>query len=289
VMAEIRRFYEELNKFWKEEICHVAEALKNGRTDPRDLGRWKNFHSSIKQTIEFWKNRPPNGDAQTLHSNSPSSSTGVDLGEIASSLSPTIGSLEEALELVASTDSLRYAQLGRTSFQRVYVGFAGNRDLCLSFLRDCVDYGEKVFSWCIFSIGSPTSSRVGSPHDLQERTMRLRSEMTGVSVENATSVQGSRKFKATYNKVLALEKTMTSGLCTLLEELLSRFTVTDSHPDDALLDIITLERLHELWEKARYSVSAALATVKNEPAPPLASTRPSSVLKRFLMKFVCSS
>ena len=56
-MAEIRRFYEELNKFWKEEICHVAEALKKGRTDPEDLERWKNYHSSLKQTIGLWKVR----------------------------------------------------------------------------------------------------------------------------------------------------------------------------------------------------------------------------------------
>ena len=54
-MAEIRRFYEELNKFWKDEICHVAEALKKGRIDPGDLERWKSFHSSLKQTIKFWK------------------------------------------------------------------------------------------------------------------------------------------------------------------------------------------------------------------------------------------
>ena len=54
-MAEIRRFYEELNKFWKDEICHVAEALKKGRIEPGDLERWKNFHSSLKQTIKFWK------------------------------------------------------------------------------------------------------------------------------------------------------------------------------------------------------------------------------------------
>ncbi len=54
-MAEIRRFYEELNKFWREEICCVVEALKNRRVDPRDFERWKSFHSSLKQTIEFWK------------------------------------------------------------------------------------------------------------------------------------------------------------------------------------------------------------------------------------------
>jgi hypothetical protein len=55
VMAEIRRFYEELNKFWRDEICHVVEALKRRRVDPKDFERWNSFRSSLKQTIEFWK------------------------------------------------------------------------------------------------------------------------------------------------------------------------------------------------------------------------------------------
>ena len=54
-MAEIRRFYEELNKFWAEEIDHVVEALRKGRTDPKDLERWNKFHSSLKQTLGSWK------------------------------------------------------------------------------------------------------------------------------------------------------------------------------------------------------------------------------------------
>ena len=55
MLAEIRRFYEELNKFWIEEIRQVVDALEMGRIDPRDLERWNNFHSSLQQTIEFWK------------------------------------------------------------------------------------------------------------------------------------------------------------------------------------------------------------------------------------------
>ena len=57
VLAEIRRLYEELDKFWKEEIRLVAKALKEGRTDTRDLERWNNYHSSLMQTIESWKVR----------------------------------------------------------------------------------------------------------------------------------------------------------------------------------------------------------------------------------------
>jgi hypothetical protein len=121
----------------------------------------------------------------------------VDLGATASSLSLTFGSLEESLGRMSSSASLQYSQLRRSSFQRVYVAFLGNRDLCLSFLWDCAGYGEKVLVWCLFSIRSPTSSRLGAPHDFLERTTRLRSEATDVSVENAASAQGLSSYQST--------------------------------------------------------------------------------------------
>jgi hypothetical protein len=55
MMAEIRRLYEELNKFWREEICCVAEALRKRCVDLRYFQRWNGFRSSLKQTVEFWK------------------------------------------------------------------------------------------------------------------------------------------------------------------------------------------------------------------------------------------
>ena len=55
MMAEIRRFYEELNKFWREEICYVVEALKKCRVNARDLERWNVFLVFLIQIIEFWK------------------------------------------------------------------------------------------------------------------------------------------------------------------------------------------------------------------------------------------
>ena len=55
MMAEIRRFYEELNKFWREEISHVVEALEKNRIDPRDFERWNGFRSSLRQTIRSWR------------------------------------------------------------------------------------------------------------------------------------------------------------------------------------------------------------------------------------------
>ena len=46
-----------------------------------------------------------------------------------------------------------------------------------------------MFALCPPSIALPASSHVGVPYDLRERTMRLRSEVKGVSAENAAVFQ----------------------------------------------------------------------------------------------------
>ena len=101
-----------------------------------------------------------------------------------------MGSLEDAFERMSSTASLGYSQLGRVSFQRVYVAFAGNSDICLSFLRHCADYGESVLALRLASIGLPTSSRVDASHDLRERSTGLRSEGTGDSARGLETFEG---------------------------------------------------------------------------------------------------
>ncbi|KAH9983746.1 hypothetical protein BJV77DRAFT_244187 [Russula vinacea] len=197
MLAELWRSYERLTNFWKEEIRHVAEAVKTGRIDPRDFERWSNIHPSLEQTIELWKvqNCPPGGDTRTQRSNIITSSiTGVDLGAIASSLSSAIGSLGEALERMSSSASLQYSQLGRSSFQQVYVAFAGNSGLCLSLLRNCTDYGANVLAWCFPSSASSTSpktsSRAGAAYDIRERITKLRPEVTGVSAKSIETFEG---------------------------------------------------------------------------------------------------
>ena len=122
---------------------------------------------------------------------------GVDLGAIASSLSSTSGSFGDALERISSSASLRYSPSSRPSFQRVYITFAANNDLCLSFLRHCANYGEKVVTWCRSFNASPISCRVGVPHDLRERTARLLPETTGISTEDDFSVKGLSLFEST--------------------------------------------------------------------------------------------
>ncbi|KAN0113636.1 hypothetical protein V8E52_007562 [Russula decolorans] len=89
--------------------------------------------------------------------------------------------------------------------------------------------------------------------------------MTGIPAENAANIKGSRKFKAAYKKALCLEEKANSRLNTLLEKLSSRVTVIDANGTPP--DVVTLEPLKERWKKARDSVRAALAILKNEAVP----------------------
>ena len=119
---------------------------------------------------------------------------GVDLGAVASSLSTRSGSFGEALERMDSSASLQVLPLSRLPFQDAYFAFEANSHVCLSFLRDCADYGEKVFTWYLSFNASPISSRVG---DLQKGTERLLSEATDNSTENVASVEGLSSYEST--------------------------------------------------------------------------------------------
>jgi len=74
------------------------------------------------------------------------------------------------------------------------VASEANGDLCRSFLRRCVDYVEKVTGCRLPSIPLPAPISVMASYDLRERTVRSPSEMTGISAENAPSVQGQSSY-----------------------------------------------------------------------------------------------
>ena len=154
----------------------------------------------------------PSGDAQTvLHNNARLSRVcrfhslfgiiwidsiqGADIGTIASSLSSAMSSVTSALERLPSTNSLKYLPSCQSSIQQVYLALRGNRDLCLSFLRRCADYGEKVIGCRLSCTAMSIPFRVMASHDLRERAMRLLSETTDVSAENAASVQGLSSYQ----------------------------------------------------------------------------------------------
>jgi hypothetical protein len=109
-----------------------------------------------------------------------------------------MGSLTSALDRIPSSQTIRHLQLGPSCIKKVYVAFAANSDLCFSFLRRCADYGEKMLAWYLPSIAPPTPFRVGAPHGLRERIMRLQSESRGISAENAVVVaQGLFSYQST--------------------------------------------------------------------------------------------
>jgi len=55
VLREIRRCYEDLDKFWTEEIRRAVKALEVRYVDPGDVERWRGFTASLEQTIGSWK------------------------------------------------------------------------------------------------------------------------------------------------------------------------------------------------------------------------------------------
>jgi len=116
---------------------------------------------------------------------------GANIGDIASSLSPAMGSLDEALKLIHSSASLEHtSHSGLPLVLSVEIAFARDRNLCLAFLRRCADYRDFVAAFYNPPITWPTSSRVGSSHGLCERAMRPPFETTRNSAENADDIEG---------------------------------------------------------------------------------------------------
>ena len=55
MLSEISRCYKELDKFWTEEISRAVTALQARRVDPGDVERWRDFKTSLQQTIQSWE------------------------------------------------------------------------------------------------------------------------------------------------------------------------------------------------------------------------------------------
>ena len=116
---------------------------------------------------------------------------GANIGEIASSLSLAMGSLEDTLKLIRSSASLECTSYSNLSLLlRVEIAFTRNGSLCIAFLRRCADYQDFVAALCGPPITWCTSSRLGTSHNLCERAMRPPFETTGNSAENADGVEG---------------------------------------------------------------------------------------------------
>src|SRR5579863_5368378 len=113
------------------------------------------------------------------------------MGTAASSLSSLMGLLEQKLELIRSSATLEHISFsGFPQVLKVDFALTKNRDQCFRFLRRCANYGEMMATFCASPIVWPTSSHVIESLDLRDRAMRPQFEITSVSAESATRVQG---------------------------------------------------------------------------------------------------
>lgn len=230
VLSEIRRSYMELDKFWTEEIRCAVKALNTRRLDLDDVERWRGFKANLEKNIESWKVMVPRfgsmqrahqifqttGNKQGIsiwsisHKHSPGSSVrlfalphcvmllslaqAADLGAIASSLSPALSMLKEALHRVQESASVESSPTGLALVLRTNLGLTENNELCLGFFRRCVDFGDMTVAFSDAIIAYPAFSRVRGSNDLQERVMALQTEAARVPAELIAQHQGLSPF-----------------------------------------------------------------------------------------------
>jgi len=267
VLDEIKRCYMELDKFWTEEIRHAIKAFEARRVDPDDVERWRGFKTSLEETIECWKNNNQNGHMRrTSHNNNNlQDSSGADLRMIASSLSPSLGKLEEVLKRVRESASVASSLMNLGPVLQVKLGLTQNSELCLSFFRRCVDFGEIITASMTYP--HPTFSRLTASSDLQERIVPLMTESVDFSAENDGRSLGVRKFSSVYKQCLSLQRKAILGLDTLLEIVSYWIVAADGlpHVPRGGFSIGPLRSLADSWDEGRASIRMVLAKLTDNP------------------------
>ena len=212
-----------MDKFWKDEVCRADTAFRTCRVDPGDVERWRNFKASLQQTVESWKVwfRSIALDGEQIKSfrliNKVAISgiystitvqvplfvhlpfhivvviylrQGADLGAIASSLFPALNTLKGWLQRIQESASVEYSNISLVPILRAKYELVKNKDLCLTFFRRCVEFGEMVAESSAPLINRLAFSRVRSSTGLLERAMALETEVSVVSAENDSPSQG---------------------------------------------------------------------------------------------------
>jgi hypothetical protein len=118
---------------------------------------------------------------------------GANMRTVVSSLSSSMGLLEQKLKLIRSSATLEHASFsGFSRLLKVGLAFTRNREQYLRFLRRCADYGEIVTAFCAPPITGtwPASSHMMESLDLRDRAMRPQFGTTGTSAESAIRIKG---------------------------------------------------------------------------------------------------
>jgi len=109
---------------------------------------------------------------------------GADLGSMASSLFPALNTVRRWLQRIHDSASVEYSNMSLAPILRAKMGLAQNSNLCFTFFRHCVEFGEMVTATSAALIGSTAFSRVKDSNGLLERAMALGTEAQDFSAEN---------------------------------------------------------------------------------------------------------
>ena len=214
-----------MDKFWKDEVCRADTAFRTRHVDPGDVERWRKFKASLQQTVESWKvwfrfialDGEQTNSFKLINkvaiSGIYSTTTvqvppfvhlpfhivvviylrqGADLGAIASSLFPALNTLKGWLQRIQESASVEYSNISLVPILRAKYELVKNKELCLTFFRRCVEFGEMVAasSAPLINHNHLAFSRVRSSTGLLERAMALETEAPVVSAENDAPCQG---------------------------------------------------------------------------------------------------
>ena len=115
---------------------------------------------------------------------------GADLEAIASSLFPALNTLKGRLQKIQESASVEYSNMSLVPILRAKYELAKNNDLCFTFFRRCVEFGEMVAGSSAALINHFAFSRVRASTGLLEGAMALGTEAPDVSLENDVPSQG---------------------------------------------------------------------------------------------------
>ncbi len=115
---------------------------------------------------------------------------GADLVSIASSLFPALNTVRRWLQRIRDSVSVEYSNMSLAPILRAELGLAQNSNLCFTFFRHCVEFGEMVTATSAALIGSTAFSRVKDSNGLLERAMALGTEAPDVSAQNDALFRG---------------------------------------------------------------------------------------------------
>jgi hypothetical protein len=121
---------------------------------------------------------------------------GGDLGAIASSLFPALNTLKGSLRRIHESASVESSNMSLDPIRRAESSLAENKELCFTFFRRCVEFGEMVAGSPDALIDHLAFSHVRASNDLLEGAVALNTEVPDDSVENEALSQGLSSLKS---------------------------------------------------------------------------------------------